>query len=152
MDANSLVREVVESVRPLADQRSLKLECQLADRVCIVNSDPGRLRQILLNLLGNAIKFTEAGTVSVRVGTTQDGRVAIAVSDTGPGIDGRDVERIFSAFTQLDGGNGAKPAGTGLGLALSQEYAALLGGEITVDSELGVGSTFSLTLPLSHGV
>ncbi len=114
-----------------------------------IETDPQRLGQILKNLLSNAFKFTEKGEVALRVFSPQNGTVAFAVRDTGVGIAPHQQEVIFEAFRQADGSIHRKFGGTGLGLSISRDLAALLGGAITVQSALGEGSVFTLTLPLA---
>ncbi|GAB4287036.1 MAG: hypothetical protein Kow0067_11460 [Coriobacteriia bacterium] len=109
-------------------------------------TDPGKLRQILLNLGGNAVKFTEEGHVDVRL--HYDGAVAVfEVADTGIGIPHGELTRVFEVFAQIERPGEVKPAGTGLGLALSRQYAELLGGRIVVQGEEGKGSTFTVLVP-----
>ncbi len=139
------VYEIVESVRPQANAMGLGLSVTGADEPREIVSDARLVRQILFNLLSNAIKFTDKGSVDVSVGR-RDGQFDITVTDTGPGIARTDLERIFEAFTQVRVRDG-RPEGTGLGLAVSSRLAALLGGELTVQSEVGKGSAFTLTLP-----
>jgi PAS domain S-box-containing protein len=148
VDPVSLVREVAEAVRPLAAAKGLDLDVADSAFEGLVRSDAGKLRQILFNLVGNAVKFTERGGVRIAVANGEGSTCAFSVTDTGAGIAEGDLWRIFEPFTQLDSPGLAKPKGTGLGLRISREYAHLLGGEIEVVSELGVGSTFTLTLPL----
>ena len=153
------MRETVETLRPLADAKGLALSvCAPADPVLAL-ADRRALNQILLNLTANAIKFTERGSVSLRLerrpahdanaANGADGmhEVAIAVTDTGIGIAPKDQQRLFAPFTQIQADiTGAQP-GTGLGLHLSQKLAGLLGGRIVLESERGAGSTFTLLLP-----
>jgi signal transduction histidine kinase len=135
-----------------------------------VETDPTHLRQILVNLLGNAIKFTDSGTIAVKAMYVPDGAaaqaagrsrrrpllaeggsfVALQVTDTGAGIAERDQERIFEEFEQVNAGprGDSIRRGTGLGLSISRRLARLLGGDITVESELGAGATFTVWLPL----
>ena len=157
------VREVVNaletSFRPLADAKSLRLECQVAEQVPInVRTDSQRLHQILRNLISNAIKFTDYGHVAISVSVLSPAipdqvmtpnALAIAVSDTGIGISESQHETVFQAFRQADGSTSRRFGGTGLGLTISRQLAALLGGELQLESRLGVGSTFTLLLPLS---
>jgi PAS domain S-box-containing protein len=147
IDAAALVRDVADVVRPLATDKGLYLELDGAVSDCSLDSDPGKLRQILFNLVGNAVKFTERGGVRIGVRHDPEGTCSFWVSDSGQGIAAEDLARIFEPFTQLESLSVAKPKGTGLGLRISLEYAHLLGGEITVVSEPGEGSTFTLTLP-----
>ena len=113
--------------------------------------DEGRLRQILVNLLGNAVKFTEAGGVVLRVlavgGDPSAARLLVEVEDTGPGIDAAEVGRLFRPFAQVRAGIYAQ-GGTGLGLALSRDFAQLMGGDVTLESRPSVGSVFRLEIPL----
>jgi PAS domain S-box-containing protein len=120
-----------------------------ANLAWMVAGDPGRVRQVLTNLLGNAIKFTDQGEVSIEMEllreTTESLTVRLSVRDTGPGIAREQHRHLFQSFTQLDGSNARKYAGTGLGLAISKQIVELLGGEIGVSSDLGRGSTFWFT-------
>jgi signal transduction histidine kinase len=110
--------------------------------------DGARVKQVLLNLVGNAIKFTpEGGKVWMRTGS-KDGYVRVEVGDTGPGIAAEDQERIFQEFQQAGGGAG-KPQGTGLGLALAKKFVEMHGGKIWLESEMGKGSRFFFTLPIN---
>jgi signal transduction histidine kinase len=109
--------------------------------------DGARIKQVLLNLVGNAVKFTpETGKIWVRT-NVENGEVQIEVSDTGPGIPAEDRERIFLEFQQV-GRDAAKPQGTGLGLALAKKFVEMHGGKIWVESEMGKGSKFTFTLPI----
>jgi PAS domain S-box-containing protein len=145
--AHDLVRELSDMVAPLVSEKGLELRVA-ADGAVVLMSDPAKVRQILLNLLSNAIKFTNEGGVKLRLEhDTTAGTVAFHVSDTGPGIAEEDQRRVFERFTQIQALGDVKPSGTGLGLALSREYAHLLGGTLSVTSAVGSGSTFTLTLP-----
>lgn len=115
---------------------------------CRVRGDPARLRQILLNLTGNAVKFTSEGSVVIRVAREPSGKTEIAVVDTGTGIAASDQEVIFEAFQQADRSFGRRHGGTGLGLTIARELARAMGGDLTCQSAPGQGSTFLLTLPL----
>ncbi|MGH2387528.1 MAG: sensor histidine kinase, partial [Chloroflexota bacterium] len=112
-----------------------------------ITSDPGRVRQILYNLVSNAVKFTpDGGTVTIWA-REEGGLLTVQVSDTGIGIAPENKERIFEEFQQIDSSSARSYPGTGLGLALAKKLVHLLGGEVWVDSVLGEGSTFTFTLP-----
>jgi signal transduction histidine kinase len=144
-DIGEMVSEAAESVRPLADERGPKLSCGLQGKDTQAYTDPDRLRQVLLNLVGNAVKFTNTGGVSVVADVTDAVTLSVSVTDSGLGISAEDLERIFDEFTQASAPPTTK--GTGLGLAISRRMAALLGGTVTVESEPGSGSTFVVTIP-----
>jgi signal transduction histidine kinase len=132
--------------------RPIQFRINIEDAIQTINSDPRKLQQILVQLLTNALKFTEKGAVEVRIATVTDQSGAfleIAVSDTGIGIDKSDQEIIFDSFRQLDGSSKRRFGGTGVGLSLCSKLAAGLGGKINVKSELGLGSVFSVVLPLT---
>ena len=120
---------------------------QLSGDRPIIRSDRGKLQQILSNLVSNAIKFTPSGSVEVQIRAAPASGCTIAVVDTGIGIRQDDMKIIFEEFRQVDGSPTREFGGTGLGLAISRRFAELLGGTIAVTSELGRGSTFSLSLP-----
>ncbi len=141
-----LIRTVVAVVEPLARQKSIKLMIELPDPSFRVTTDIDRARQILVNLGGNAVKFTDRGLV--RISTVVDtGQVRIAVADTGPGISPADQRLLFRPFAQVDTGLTRRHGGTGLGLYISRQLARLLQGRIELRSEVGSGSTFTLVLP-----
>ena len=150
-DPNETLREIIRSVAVPAHQKGLELlyECRTILPEVVVG-DPGRLRQIVVNLLGNAIKFTESGEVSLTVSEVpgnEDGlTVQFSVSDTGIGISKEWQSRIFESFVQADGSNTRRFGGTGLGLAISSRLVTLMGGRIWVESEAGQGSTFHFTV------
>jgi PAS domain S-box-containing protein len=141
--------EAVDTVQPEADRKGLCLTAQLPDPPLILHTDPARLRRILLNLLGNAVKFTESGEVALDMGLEQD-TLRIAVRDTGLGIPPDFLNRIFDPFIQVDASETRTQSGTGLGLTITRELARLLGGTVAVDSTLGSGSTFTVELPAHH--
>ena len=143
---DGLVERILTVVRPMAQAKDLRLEVDLAD-IPTVYSDRERIGQILLNLLGNAVKFTEAGQVAVSA-SESGGMISLSVADTGVGISPDVLPHVFDSFRQADGSSTRKYEGSGLGLAISQELAELLGGQITVTSEVGKGSTFTLRLPV----
>ncbi len=148
VDLPALVRNVCDALRGAVDARGLSLDVQLDDDVPVVQTDPGMVRQILTNLVGNALKFSEHGGISVRLHACEDD-VCVEVADTGPGIAPELQERVFEPFFQVDPSTTRLQGGVGLGLALSREFAGLLGGTLTLRSEPGHGSTFTLRLPLS---
>ncbi len=140
---------VVTVVEPLARQQELPLTINLPERPPTLYTDADKVRQILVNLVGNAVKFTDQGRVEVDV-ARRNGELKIAVRDTGIGIRPADRARLFQPFTQLDAGLTRRHGGTGLGLYNSSRLAQLLGGRIDVDSEPGVGSTFTLIIPARY--
>jgi PAS domain S-box-containing protein len=145
------IEEAAQAIAAKARQKSLGLHTVIDPHVPeSLLGDPRRLRQILLNYLSNAVKFTERGAVTVRVSKIVDGRqqIKIAVTDTGVGLSDDQKERLFSAFTQVDSSRTRRYGGTGMGLAISKKLVGLMGGEIGVESALGRGSTFWFSLPL----
>jgi len=141
--------EVVAMLAPAAARKGLELRCEVAATVPeSFTTDPDRLRQILVNLIGNAVKFTERGHVIVRLvlGPLGD-QVHFLVVDTGAGIAGEQQSRLFQPFSQVDATLRRRHGGTGLGLAISRRFAKLLGGDLSLASEVGQGSTFRLALP-----
>lgn len=135
---------------PMINERKIKVDIDVADQIPVIQTDAGKVRQILFNLLSNAVKFTpENGRVKIIGRMVDDLTVRISVSDTGCGISIDNLDKVFEKFRQLDGSITRQTEGTGLGLAISKELANLLAGTITVESEVGVGSTFSLEIPVS---
>jgi PAS domain S-box-containing protein len=147
--AGEPVQAAAAVVEPLAAQKGLGFTVEIEPDVPPLVTDPDKVRQILVNLAGNAVKFTERGEVrvSVRREGDGDGWVRFAVTDTGPGIAAEDLGRLFQAFTQLHTGLTRRYGGTGLGLYISRRLAELLGGRVEVASQPGAGSTFSLVIP-----
>ncbi|MFA5312093.1 MAG: ATP-binding protein [Methanomassiliicoccales archaeon] len=147
-DLPASIMKVIGYVRPLADKKGLGIEVDIAPEVGTFNGDARRVEQILLNLMSNAIKFTEKG--HVRLECAQDPeRITIRVIDTGIGMKRSDSEQLFKPFSQLDTGLTRQYEGTGLGLSICMKLAVLMGGTIKVDSEVGVGSTFTVIIPIS---
>ncbi|HVO32913.1 MAG TPA: response regulator [Elusimicrobiota bacterium] len=147
-DAKAIVEEVVATMASLAEERKLRLVTDVPAGITL-NSDKTKLKQVLINLVGNAIKFTHEGTISIKVETlTGPARVRIFVQDTGIGIKDEDIALLFEEFKQLDASPTREYAGTGLGLSISKKIVELLGGAIRVKSAVGVGSTFIVTLPM----
>jgi signal transduction histidine kinase/CHASE3 domain sensor protein len=143
-----LVLDVVSATEALAAEKKLALEVDAPADLPHGRGDERRLTQVLLNLVSNAIKFTEAGSVTIRASAT-DGSFLVAVTDTGVGIAEGDRERIFEEFQQVDTSSTRKKGGTGLGLAIARRIVELHGGRIWVESTPGQGSTFAFTLPLT---
>lgn len=145
-----LVDEMISAMQHLAANKEIVLKIRADSKFGAVQADKAKLRQILYNLIGNAIKFTDIGG-SVTVGAREDDEMAyISVTDTGIGIPANDLMKLFKPFTQLDSSCARKYEGTGLGLALAKELAELHGGTINVESEPEKGSTFTLSLPLKE--
>jgi signal transduction histidine kinase len=138
---------VVAATEALVAEKKLAFTSTIADDLPTGQGDERRITQVLLNLVGNAIKFTEAGEVAIDVALS-DGAFQIAVSDTGPGIAPEDQQVVFEEFRQLDSSSTRTKGGTGLGLTISKRIVELHSGRIWVESELGKGSTFRFTLPI----
>lgn len=146
-DLSEIAREVVEIIKSQADARGLILRLEDAEAPLPARTDPGKVRQMLINLVGNAVKYTQEGEISVRVDDSAPEWLQVHVRDTGPGIAPEDQERIFKEFEQLDSSHTRAGSGTGLGLAICRRLARLLGGEVLLQSAQGEGSTFTLRLP-----
>jgi signal transduction histidine kinase len=154
VDLRELVLDVERMFRLRADAGALSFEVQISPEVprCVV-TDQGKLRQVLVNLLGNAIKFTHEGGVTVRLGVRSAGgaaRLSVEVEDTGPGLSAEEMQELFKPFVQTRVGVQAH-GGTGLGLALSREFVRVMGGDITVESRVAAGSVFRFDIPLEIG-
>lgn len=156
VDLAALVEELADEYDPVAAREGLRLRARVPHELPPVRSDPHRIRQVLSNLLSNAVKYTDEGEVAISVEAREDGGapgrgrwLAVHVFDTGPGIPKEDQHLLFHEFVRL--GPQRNRRGTGLGLAVSQRIARALGGEITVESEVGLGSTFTFWLPLERG-
>jgi signal transduction histidine kinase len=142
-----LVRGVVAATEPLAAAKGLNFISTIADGLPMAHGDSRRISQVLLNLVGNAVKFTDAGEVEIAA-SAANGQFVLTVRDTGPGIAEADQERIFGEFQQIESARAHKPGGTGLGLAISKRMVEMQGGMISVESVLGRGSTFRVALPV----
>lgn len=147
-DLVAVVREVLAQLAPLAEPKGLALVADVVDSSLSVTGDRMRVLQVLLNLVGNGIKFTSRGSVTVSVRRTE-ARVAMTVTDTGIGIRPDQLGNLFEAFRQLDGSSRRLYEGTGLGLYLCKKLVGMMGGEIGVTSAAGVGSAFTVTLPIT---
>ncbi|HIK53910.1 MAG TPA: response regulator [Synechococcales cyanobacterium M55_K2018_004] len=159
-DLDALLQSVIQTAQPLMANGRNTLQVELPTSLGTIYSDPGKLRQVMMNLLSNAAKFTENGTITLKVQRHRDTSLAEApaaatdcltlqVTDTGIGIPVEQQQRIFQAFMQGDESATRKYGGTGLGLAISAHYCRMLGGRIEVASEVGQGSTFTVTLPVA---
>jgi signal transduction histidine kinase len=143
-DLRPIVEEAVTMVTPLLEAKGLGLRLDLVD--ARIFTDAGKLRQIVLNVLSNAVKFSDRGQISVRA-RLNESVAEISITDTGIGIAGENLERIFEPFWQVEQSSTRRAGGTGLGLSVARSLARLLGGEITAKSKLGEGSTFTVTVP-----
>ncbi len=142
-----VIEKVMQSIIPLVERKALAVVTEIAPEVGQITSDQRRVEQILINLVSNAIKFTDQGTVSIEC-QVDNGWLITRVADTGIGINSEDMDKLFKAFRQIDTGVARRYEGTGLGLSICKKLVEMLGGDIWVESEWGVGSTFSFTLPL----
>jgi adenylate cyclase len=144
-----LIDEVIGTTAQLAEQNKNRLVIEVPDELGPVMADPMRLRQILLNLLSNACKFTKAGEVALRARHVADERdwIEFAISDTGIGMTPEQLGKLFKEFSQADSLTARRYGGTGLGLAITRKLAGMMGGDVTVTSEPGQGSVFTLRLP-----
>lgn len=149
-DLAASIEKTVQLVRPLAEKKGIDLSVDIADDVADVSSDLRRLEQVILNLLNNALKFTEKGTVRLACRADRDHYV-LSVTDSGIGIEPQDLPRLFQPFHQIDTGLSRKREGTGLGLSISKKLMGMMGGDIDVQSQWGRGSTFILRFPIKSG-
>jgi GAF domain-containing protein len=154
VNLSPLIDEVVGTARQLAEQNKNRLVVEAEEKLGALTVDPMRLRQILLNLLSNACKFTTQGEVKLRVHKVMDGRnwIEFAVTDTGIGMTAEQQAKLFEEFTQADASTAQRYGGTGLGLAITRKLARIMGGDVTVASEPGKGSVFTVRLPGGGGV
>ncbi len=144
-----LIKEILELMHPVASQKGIELRFGQSDGAEAVQADPNKVRQILSNLLGNSMKFTDKGFIEVRY-MIHNQLLIISVRDTGIGIKPEDQKKLFSKFQQVSSSQLGRPVGTGLGLYISREFAKKMGGDLWIANSLaGVGSVFSLSLPLS---
>ncbi len=142
-----LVQTIFTSVESLAAEKKLSLKMSLAADLPLGKGDQQRLAQVLLNLVGNAIKFTEEGEIVITA-AAGDGSFLVSVSDTGPGISGDNLKKVFREFHQVDGSSTKQKGGTGLGLSIAKKIVAMHGGRIWVTSVVGSGSTFNVSIPI----
>lgn len=153
VDLGELIKSVMSTAIGLVKHKPIQLKREVPDNLPPVPADPMRVRQILLNLLSNAAKFTEEGSITVSAETQmtdEEPEVIVRVIDTGPGISPEDQKKLFQPFSQVDASPTRKTGGSGLGLSISRRLVDMHNGRIGVESEVGVGSTFYFVLPLAH--
>jgi signal transduction histidine kinase len=143
----NVTQTVYNAVESLAVDKKLVFKTEVQSELPLGHGDERRLTQVLLNLVGNAIKFTDAGEVVIKA-EASDGTFYLAVRDTGPGISVADQAKLFQEFQQADNSKTRKKEGTGLGLAISKRIIEMHGGRIWIESQVGQGSTFLVTLPI----
>jgi len=147
-DLGEILTTSVRLIETRASEKNIQVDLTIMPDCGTVFVDPRMLKQVVVNLLSNAVKFTRAGGKVEVLGEKEDGTMRITVSDAGIGIDSMNVERIFEPFYQIRAEKSETPGGTGLGLALSRQLVEVHGGSITLESEIGAGSTFTVSLPL----
>jgi adenylate cyclase len=147
----TLIEQVIGTAGQLAEQNQNRLVVETLEDLGSINVDPMRLRQILLNLLSNACKFTKQGEVKLKARKLVDGRdwIELAVADSGIGMTSEQLGKLFEEFAQAEASTAQRFGGTGLGLAISRKLARMMGGDVTVTSEMGKGSVFTVRLPVS---
>jgi signal transduction histidine kinase len=147
VDVRDIGREAAAVAEPLALERKLEFQIDLPDDPVILRTDPDKVRQVLLNLVGNAVKYTREGTIRLELRKPADGLAVFRVQDTGVGIEEKHLQKIFDPFWQVHPDQRGQEGGTGLGLSVVRRLVDLLGGEVSVESEVGKGSAFTVTLP-----
>lgn len=153
MQIDKSLQEVVNQLKPMAKNKGIELRLEISDSLPLALADGQRIRQVVLNLVSNALKFTETGSVTLRCRPLERyDMLRISVHDTGIGISPAALDYIFEAFRQADGSTTRKFGGTGLGLTIARKLVELQGGEVAVESLVGQGSTFSFTLPLASPI
>jgi len=151
---DKVIKEVQSTVEPLMSKKSNRFVVDIQNELGELHADKMKVKQVLLNLLSNASKFTEDGTVTLKAKREQDvnkpgqDRIVFEVNDTGIGINDEQISKIFQAFSQAEVSTTSKFGGTGLGLAISRQICHLMGGDIHVKGAIGQGSTFTVTLPV----
>jgi signal transduction histidine kinase len=146
-EVGQLVRDVEAIVQPLMDKNGNTLVVEFPDDVGTMHADLTKVRQTLFNLLSNAAKFTDHGTISLTVERESDDWLTFAVADTGIGMTEEQLSRLFEAFSQAEASTRSRYGGTGLGLAISRHFCRMMGGDLSVQSVYGQGSTFTVRLP-----
>jgi PAS domain S-box-containing protein len=148
-DVRNAIQDVAATIQPVAEKNGNKLDVRCADNVSTMHSDMTKIRQSLFNLLSNACKFTNGGTIRLDISRDEgSGEMVFSVADTGIGMTPEQTEKVFEAFAQADSSTTRDFGGTGLGLAITRNFCNMLGGDISVTSEPGVGSTFTIRLPI----
>jgi signal transduction histidine kinase len=142
-----LLHDLLQTAAPLAHKNANEIRIECAPGIGEIHTDPARLSQSLLNLISNACKFTDHGVITVQAWRSGNDGLRVSVRDTGIGISPQQLARLFQSFTQADPSTTRKYGGTGLGLALSRKLCQMMGGDISVESEPGVGSTFTVNIP-----
>lgn len=148
-DPQDVIKKEVNNLAPLGKEKNVKIEFQPGESSVIVQADQDKIKQVLNNLIGNALKFTEQGSITVAA-QLQDDKVEVTIADTGIGISPQDQKKLFGKFQQITSVQDGKPAGTGLGLYISREMIHKMGGDMLIkQSEVGKGSTFAFTMPIA---
>jgi len=148
-DLSGLIDKTIQKLQPLVNKNKIRFEVEVAPNIAEITSDNKRVDQILLNLLGNAIKFTKKGSILVEC-LLRDSEVLVRITDTGTGIREKDMDFLFKPFRQIDTNTNRQHEGTGLRLSICKRLVDLLGGQISAKSEWGKGSVFSFTLPIKR--
>jgi PAS domain S-box-containing protein len=143
------LQQIVFTMQPLVQKNGNQLQVDCEPEMGFMYADVTKVRQILFNLLGNACKFTHQGTIFLRVFQQEGERIIFEVRDSGIGMTPEQIDKLFQPFTQADTSTTRKYGGTGLGLAIAKQFCQMMGGDITVESELGKGSTFTIQLPVT---
>lgn len=149
---DTVIGDALATIEPLVGDKPVEVFSEIDSAVPAIQSDPARIKQVILNLLSNASKFTDEGHIKVAAKMLDENFVSVAVEDTGIGIAPQFLEVVFEEFRQVDGSNTRRHGGTGLGLAISRKLSRMLGGDLTVQSEVGKGSTFMFTIPVTYRV
>jgi len=145
-DIVTLIREVADTIKVLLGNKPVDVILNLPENSLIINSDPVKVRQIITNIASNAAKFTEKGKITITLEANNNNAI-VSISDTGIGIKDEDIEKLFVAFTQLEDSKTKRHEGTGLGLTITKNLLNLIGGNISVSSKFGEGTTFKITVP-----
>ena len=150
VNVDEVIQGAISTIEPIVNGGGVRIIREIAPDIPDLSTDREKLRQILLNLLDNAVKFTERGEIKITA-SQQNGSLKLVVSDTGIGIEKEELNQVFEEFHRGDSSSSKKYRGTGLGLAIAKKFVNLLGGDISVESEVGRGSVFTVMLPLDRG-